>query len=313
MAEDPAQDTSMRSWKKRLLTLRRCKTEPPKKDVIVTNPQRETKPIHKRSISMKDLFKSKHQEPFKDPTLSDIRSQRDTRTIAALTLPAFNNDDIHSEESNTPRSGVRLTVQCMPEMASCQRSESPSASDDDDDEICEYDTTQNLQKQNIYQEFVIRPLVVDDYSPLLLRFLSTFDPVNSKKLTHSKFAEVLLERKRKRHFTLIAASSETGHIMCMGSLVVVDSIFGSNMATAIVDSIMIIPEYQESALFRKMLARLIEVAELIPDVVFIRLNIQGASNEILGLLHQHNYEKLGNGFEMRLNKSSSSVGFRKQS
>ncbi len=335
MSEPSNEPKVMRNWKKRLLTLRRSKTEPsPHKDVIYTSPRKATESkaaLKQRSMSMRELR-------------SPIFHDQTANTVIPIERPAFSKDDIDessgdeiSAQRNTPRSGVRLSIVCpnvldaqktsTPKSLQVSNNDCPQTIDNDcpqtidndcpqtigndcpssGDEECLHDS---LPKQptcikdspDIYQEFVVRPLVVDDYGPMLLRFLSWFDPMNSRRLTYTRFAEMLMERKRKRHFTLVAVSAETGRFICMGSLIVIDSIFGSNLATAIIDSIMIHPEYKSSTLFKKMLSRLVEISELIPDVVAVRLNVQGTDGfEVIN--NAHKYEKLGKLYELKLNRS----------
>lgn len=311
------QPPQMRSWRTKLLTLRRSQTEPPmpKQKAVIKKSDDHVEKCVKRSVSMKtmrDVVRPLEREAGVVKKESEPLSQPGTRE---KTSPAYSIDDLSEDESgDTPRSGVRVSLEKHKDF---ECNEDPADPDDTDvssgDEECTgfKDAHQkNLSHPSVnkrksatvsvtYQEFVIRPLVVDDYGPMLLRFLSWFDPMKTKALTHPKFAGVLFERKRKRHYTLVAVSSETGRFIAMGSMIIVDNIFGPNHATGIVDALLVHPDYQSTPLFDKVLIRLKEVAEMIPGVKGVRVNVEGRSGtEVLG--SAKSCTNLGCAYEMNL-------------
>lgn len=317
----------MRSWRKKLTTLRRSKTEPPMpRHLIVTRYEpnttkklRESDHVQKcvkRSVSMKTMRDVVVVKPHEKE--DDKPNEPSKKQMQEMKSPAYLLDEIEeNDENDTPRSGIRVSLGNMKEKLEEAEDENETTLSSGD-EMCTESiglAPKKVQKPtiipkrkssaslhgNTYQEFVIRPLVVDDYGPMLLRFLSWFDPIKSKNLTHPKFAEVLLERKRKRHYTLVAVSSETGRFISMGSMIIVDNIFGPNYATGIVDSLLIHPDYQGTMLFDKLLIRLKEVAEMIPDVQAVRVDIEGKFGlEVIG--DARSYKKLGRAYEMNLEK-----------
>ena len=294
----------MRSWRKKLLTLRRSKTEPPLPQNLILKRSHDddTEKCVKRAVSMKSLREISKLEKEFDENENEKSSPAYSKEELKLPTEFFERD--HS--GDTPRSGVRVSISNSSEKIETIEEETFSSGDEE----CTGEFEREPEKKKTgkptttktittYQDFVIRPLVVDDYGPMLLRFLSWFDPMKTKTLTHPKFAEVLLERKRKRHYTLIAVSSETGRLISLGSMIVVDNIFGPNFATGMVDSILIHPNYQGTMLFDKMLIRLKEVAEMIPDVKVVRINVEGKCGiEVIG--KASSYKKLGRAYEMNL-------------
>lgn len=105
-------------------------------------------------------------------------------------------------------------------------------------------------------------------------------------LTCSEFAETLLERKRTNHYTLVAftTNAQTGRktFISIGSVVLLTRLGLCNEneqfgLTAIVDSVLIRRSLEETQLPQKMIARLIEVAQMIP----------GVTNVMACLPHKH--------------------------
>ncbi len=319
---DDGKPAPMRSWRNRLLTLRRSKTEPPiSKNLIVKRSHADdhTEKCVKRSVSMKtirEISKRVEKEEFDDKKFNENfdENENENENENEKSSPAYSKEELklpteffeRDHSGDTPRSGVRVSISNSSEKIETIEEETFSSGDEE----CTGEFEREPEKKKTgkptttktittYQDFVIRPLVVDDYGPMLLRFLSWFDPMKTKTLTHPKFAEVLLERKRKRHYTLIAVSSETGRLISLGSMIVVDNIFGPNFATGMVDSILIHPNYQGTMLFDKMLIRLKEVAEMIPDVKVVRINVEGKCGiEVIG--KASSYKKLGRAYEMNL-------------
>lgn len=120
-----------------------------------------------------------------------------------------------------------------------------------------------------------------------------YNVIGAPSLSLPEFAEMLLERKRTNHYTLVAVSvdSKTGrkNFMAVGSVVLLtrmglcapNSHFGLK---AVVDSVLVRRGLEDSPLPQKMIARLIEVAQMLPgttSVMFCLPPKQSISHDIM--------------------------------
>lgn len=199
-----------------------------------------------------------------------------------------------------------------------------------------------------YLEFVIRPLTLGDYGPALIHFLSkvvafeaaassspprsvrsSLTPLllSSNETTASDagflyFTNLMMERKRTKHFTLIAAvSDETTKIIALGSIFFTYKV-GSVLAhqdppaagsakkktktkgtVGYIDEILVDPFYQTTQLYEKMLYRLIEIAEMMKDVSHVVVCCDEHFISLSSLLTKvHACENMGQTYKIALRK-----------
>lgn len=177
--------------------------------------------------------------------------------------------------------------------------------------------SQRKMSRTSYLEFVIRPLTLGDYNSVFIQFLSKVSAfeaaassspprsvrssltpllLSSNELTATNdvgfayFSNLMIERKRTKHFTLIALVSgeqqqQPDRVIALGSIFFTYKV-GSILAhqnqpqqqqqpkkstktkgtMGYIDEILVDPFYQDTQLYEKMLYRLIEIAEMMKDV-----------------------------------------------
>lgn len=235
------------------------------------------------------------------PTFTTAIATSTAASTSSVLTPALMLSDVSSADADptnsTPRSAVRLSFDRRGEAevrvdssssndaaataVSCEAKKDGSSSSKKQHDKKSSSSRHHRRQQTplqktltctSYRDFVIRPLICEDYNANFLRFVARLGHGHySKYLTNAKFRAVLLERKRTNHYTLVAICPDDHTYMAIGSVAILQCIFSDAESFAYIDDVFVDPQFKDTSLEERMVQRLLEIVELVPTATTLRI------------------------------------------